>query len=62
MDEIDEKISLALDGALAKLRAATELRNTELYKSIASAPEVVEHLLLSGILEVMLADSGRVIE
>ena len=58
-DDIENAHQAALDNALVKLSAATALRDTEIYSSIVSAPERVTHLLLSGILEVMLADSGR---
>lgn len=59
MDEIEERCDTALDNAMTKLQAATNLRSTEMYQSIVSAPEQVQHLLLSGILEVMLAQTGR---
>lgn len=59
MDEIEERCDTALDNAMTKLQAATNLRSTEMYQGIVSAPELVQHLLLSGILEVMLAQTGR---
>ncbi len=58
-DDIENAHQAALDNALAKLKAAEQIKDTTAYHGIAAVPEIVTHLLLSGILEVMLADTGR---
>lgn len=58
-EDIEDAHTAALDNALAKLKAADQIRGTATYDNIVSAPERVTHLLLMGILEVMLAETGR---